>query len=110
MLGRRVRRTRKGDFELRLPDAERQLLAALVPQLRVALAEGEDVVDPALRRLFPTAYLHDPELDVEYQGLVHDDLLERRRAALDTVEATVRATRLDEEGLLAWMGAVNDLR
>jgi hypothetical protein len=109
-LGRRVRRTRKGDFEIKLPEAERRLLGALVPQLRAALAEGEEATDPSLRRLFPTAYADDPELDAEYHGLVHDDLLERRRAALDTVEATVGATRLDEDALLAWMGAVNDLR
>ena len=109
-LGRRVRRTRKGDFEIRLPDAERQLLAALVPQLRAALTEGEQATDPTLRRLFPTAYPDDAELDAEYHGLVHDDLLARRLAALDTMEATVSAGRVDEEALLAWMGAVNDLR
>ena len=110
MLGRRVRRTRRGDFDVRLPDAERRLLAALVPQLRAALTEGEQLADPSLRRLFPTAYPEDPELDAEYHQLVHDDLLERRLASLDTVAATVDATRLDEEQLLAWMGAVNDLR
>ena len=109
-VGRRVKRTRKGDFELRLPDAERRLLGALVPQLRAALSEGEVASDPTLRRLFPTAYPDYPELDREYHGLVHDDLLARRRAALDTVEATVDATRVDEEALLAWMAAVNDLR
>ncbi len=42
--------------------------------------------------------------------MVHDDLLVRRHAALDTMEATIDASRLDEEALLAWMGAVNDLR
>jgi hypothetical protein len=109
-LGRRVRRTRKGDFEIRLPDAERRLLGALVPQLRAALTEGEQATDPTLRRLFPTAYADDAALDAEYHGLVHDDLLARRLAALATVEATVDESRLDEEALLAWMGTVNDLR
>ena len=66
--------------------------------------------DPNLRRLFPTAYPDEPALDREYRGLVSDDLLARRLAALDTVIETVDATRLDEEQLLAWMGAVNDLR
>ena len=42
--------------------------------------------------------------------MVHDDLVARRHAALDTVEASVGATRLDEEEVLAWIGAVNDLR
>jgi hypothetical protein len=111
MLLRRVRRTRKGDYEVRLPQAERRLLATIVPQLRAVVAEDAgSAADPNLRRLFPTAYPDDPALDREYHGLVADDLLARRLAALDTVAETVDATRLDEEQLLAWMGAVNDLR
>jgi Domain of unknown function (DUF2017) len=110
MFGRLVRRTRSGDFEIRLSEEERRLLGGLVPQLRALLAEGEPADDPALRRLFPTAHPDDPARDAEYRGLVHGELLERRRAALDVVEATVGATRLSEAQLLAWMGAVNDLR
>ena len=111
MLLRRVRRTRKGDYEIRLPQPERRLLATVVPQLRAVLAEdGGAAADPNLRRLFPTAYPDEPDLDREYRGLVADDLLARRLAALDTVAETVDATRLDEEQMLAWLGAVNDLR
>jgi len=111
MLLRRIRRTRKGDFELRLPQPERRLIANVVPQLRAVLTEDAGTAaDPNLRRLFPTAYPDEPALDVEYRGLVADDLLARRLAALDTVAETVEATRLDEEKLLAWMGAVNELR
>jgi hypothetical protein len=66
--------------------------------------------DPAVRRLFPPAYADDAGRDAEYQELVHDDLLAARLAALDVVAATVDAGNLDEEQLLAWMGAVNDLR
>lgn len=111
MLRPPVRRTRKGDFEIRLSEVERQLLASLVPQLRAALdEEGGGAADPGLRRLFPSAYPDDADRDAEYRSMVHDDLLARRQAALDTVESTIEATRLDEEGVLAWMGAVNDLR
>lgn len=108
IFSRRVRRTRRGDFEIRLPDNERQLLTTVVPQLR-ALLDG-DLADPGLRRLFPTAYPDDPERDEEYQRLVRDDLADRRRAAVNTVLATLDRTRLDEAELLAWMSAVNDLR
>lgn len=69
-----------------------------------------DLADPGLRRLFPTAYAEDPERDREYQQLVRDDLADRRRATVDIVLATLDETRLTEEQLLAWMGAVNDLR
>jgi hypothetical protein len=110
-LGRRVRRTRKGDFELRLPEGERELLVALAGSLRAAL-EGDVRAEPALRRLFPPAYA-DPEDGVaerQYQAMVHEELLASRRAALDVVEATASRDRLDESELLAWMTALNQLR
>lgn len=106
--GRRVRRTRQGDFEIRLADGERALLRAVGPQLRDLLERDPD--DPDLRRLFPAAYAGDPERDAEYRRMVHDDLLARRREALATLLATAEATRLSEEEVLAWIGAVNDLR
>ena len=108
-----IRRTRHGDFEVRLSEAERQLLASLVGQLRAALEddiEAGGAKDPTLKRLFPTAYADDERRDLEYRSMVHDDLAARHRASLDTVESTLSATRLDEEALLGWMGAVNDLR
>ncbi|MGD9796712.1 MAG: DUF2017 family protein [Acidimicrobiia bacterium] len=108
LIGRRVRRTRKGDFEVRLPPEERELLRTVVPQLADLLTG--DLDDPGLRRLFPTAYADDPERDAAYQRLVRDELADRRRAAAATMVASVDATRLDEAQLHAWMGAVNDLR
>ena len=47
---RRVKRTRRGDFELRLPDEERTVIRSLVGQMRELLAED---ADPGLRRLYP---------------------------------------------------------
>jgi hypothetical protein len=108
LIGKRVRRTRKGDFEVRLPHEERELLRTVVPQLADLLEENLD--DPALRRLFPTAYADDPAKDVEYQRLVRDELADRRRAAARTMLDTVDANRIDEAQLYAWMSAVNDLR
>ncbi len=104
----RIRRTRGGTYEIRLPEPERTLLGNLADQLRELLAETTD--DPSVRRLFPTAYHDDPERDREYQQLVRDELLERRLAALATVEATLGAEELDEEQLSAWLSSLNDLR
>ena len=63
-----------------------------------------------MRRLFPTAYHDDPDRDREYQQLVRDELLERRLAALATVEATARADEVTQEELTAWLTSLNDLR
>lgn len=108
--GRRVRRSRKGGYELRLPAPERELITSLAGQLRSVLTGDDATSDPAVRRLFPTAYATDPDLDAEYRELVHDDLLAARLAALDVVAATVGDSHLDEDQLQAWMGAVNDFR
>ena len=108
---RRVRRTRHGDFEVRLPEAERELLTTLVRALRAAL-DGDVRAEPTLRRLFPPAYAHpaDEEAETQYQAMVHDELLASRRASLDVLEATASRDRLDEPELLAWLTALNQLR
>ena len=93
---------------MHLPGPERELLAGLVDQLRELLELTTD--DPSVRRLFPTAYHDDPERDREYQQLVRDELLERRLAALATVEESVEAEELDEAQLTGWLTALNDLR
>lgn len=102
----RVRRRRDGSFVVDLPEHERGLLRSLLGQLRALLLAGEG----GLQRLFPPAYADDPEREAEYRAMVHDDLLERHLASLDTVEATLDATSVDEVQLMTWMGAVNDLR
>ena len=105
---RRISRTRRGSYEVHLPEPERDLLGNLVDQLRELLSETTD--DPSVRRLFPTAYNQDVERDREYQQLVRDELLERRLAALAMVEDTLAAPELTEEQAGAWLGALNDLR
>jgi Domain of unknown function (DUF2017) len=104
-MGDRIRRSR-GGFELRLPRAEREVLQSLPGELR-QLIESKDA---STTRLFPPAYEDDPERQAEYQEMVGDELLQKRLQALEIVEQTVQAKRLDEEQLLAWLGALNDLR
>src|SRR5262249_31903116 len=103
---RRIRRTRKGDYEVRIPAGERAVLRQLAGELRELLPTD----DPSLGRLFPPAYADDPESNEEYAQLMHDDLLTERTTALETFERTADARRLTEDELIAWMGSVNDLR
>src|SRR4051794_891421 len=84
---RRVKRTRSGRFHLRLPPEERDVLRSLPGQLRELLMTD----DPSLRRLFPPAYVDDPEHEEEYRRLMADDLVAGRQAALDIVEETIDA-------------------
>lgn len=103
---RRIKRTGQGDFELRIPPQERDILATLPSRLRELL--GSD--DPAVGRLFPPAYEDDPARQADYEALVRDDLTAQRLRSLQIMEETLRANRLDEEQVNAWLGALNDLR
>jgi hypothetical protein len=102
----RVRRTRRGDYQIKLPEGERDVLRALPGQLKQLLSSD----DPGVRRLFPPAYEDDPELNAEYEELVRGDLIAGRERSLDVFEATLDAKRRSEEEVVAWLGAINDLR
>ena len=109
MPARRVKRSRLGGYVVRLPPAEREVLGSLPPMLRSLLAEPNDE-DPALRRLFPSAFLDDERAAAEFDSVVRDDLVGERLAAIETLERTVGSDRLSEEELSAWLASVNDLR
>jgi hypothetical protein len=106
----RIKRTHRGEFQVRIPQVERDVLRALPGQLRELLTGGADASDPALRRLFPPAYPDEPALSEEFEQLVRDDLVEQRVEAIDTMERTIDAERLSEDELVSWLGAINDLR
>lgn len=109
MPARRVKRSRLGGYVVRLPPREREVLGSLPPMLRSLLAESNDE-DPALRRLFPSAFLDDEKATAEFDSVVRDDLMGQRLAAIETLERTIGSDRLSEEELSAWLASVNDLR
>lgn len=107
-MGRRVRRNRRGQFEIRLAEPERELLRSLGPQMREVINDEDD--DSAVARLFPVAYRDDPDRETEFRLLARDELRSSHLAALATLEESAGAERLEEEQLLAWMRAINDVR
>jgi len=104
-----VRRSRRGGFDLRISGAEREVLQTLPGTLREILV-SRDAGDPVVRRLYPGAYLDDEAASREFDEVVHDDLLERRLAAVETLERTVRSNHLTEDELVDWLAALNDAR
>lgn len=95
-----------GRFRLELPASERDVLRSLPGRLRELLASD----DPVLERLFPPAYIDDPTREAEFRELVGSDLMEGKLGAIEVMETTIDAERLTEDELLAWLGALNDLR
>lgn len=114
---RRISRSRRGGFDVRLTSRERSLLATLPGQLERlldALSEG-GAADGGerpemLRRLFPVAYARDEAAEAAYAALVGNDLLEHRRESLAVLAQTAEASHLDDDEADAWLGALNDLR
>jgi len=103
----RIERNEAGDFDVEIFDWQRQLLDSLIVPLRDLLLEGSS---PVLRRLYPTAYPSDAEADRAFSELVHDQLLEQRLAALDTVEESMHGRTLTEDQVHQWMNAINSIR
>ena len=96
-----------GAIRVRLGDDIQQVLVSLLGQLREAL-----LVDSGaeLRRLYPTAYPDDAELESEYQQLVHDQLLMSRLDGIDTMEATLVNEVITPDEADIWMNTINQLR
>ena len=95
-----------GGYRVNLAKPEQRVVMETMDELRVMLADH----DPATRRLFPTAYVDDPDLDAEYQRLVGDDLRQGQLDALDVVERTIDGQVIDRSEAEAWMRAVNGVR
>jgi hypothetical protein len=88
-------------------------MIAQLPEAFTATLDGaRDGVDatPELVRLFPPAYVDDPEADRLYRELMHRELFEHHRSAFDTIAATVDAAVIDEAELSGWLNALNDVR
>jgi len=107
---RPIRRTRRGDYEVRLSREERDTLRALPGELRDLLEMEDPSSDPAVARLHPPAYPDDPLMNLEYEMGAGAGLGPGRLEAVATMEATIDADRLTEDELTAWMSVVNDLR
>ena len=106
--GRKVRRRRGGGIEIRLTAQERELMTHVVGQLRDAMLADAD--DPALRRLFPPAYVDDDEKEAGFKALARDELLESRLQSIEVVEQSARSDVLDPAQAEAWLRAMNALR
>lgn len=110
---------RRGDaIRMRLEPREVALLRRMRDELHGVLLEvpGDD---PVRARLFPPAVTGDDDADTEVRGMIHDELLESRLAALDDLvgyldrgeqrRGRVVVDLVDEEPAVV-LGVLNDVR
>ena len=91
---------------MNLTSDARRWLVGMADQLETLLTADTDDT----RRLFPTAYPDDPELDAGYQILAREQLIDGRKEAIELLRRSADAEQVTAEQLTAWMGIVNDLR
>jgi len=104
-----------GGVDLLLDADERDLLKSLAAQLIEIVAGRAAGDDPALARLFPSAYADDEAAAAEFRRLAEDDIaLGKETDARAVVASLERAgadrIRLDEAAALAWLRTLTALR
>lgn len=92
---------------VRLDDQFRDLIRRVTEELREMLIVDE--LDE-LRRLYPTAYPDDEELEADYRSMVHDQLLMSRLDGIDKVQATLDDESLSIDDADIWMNTINQCR
>jgi hypothetical protein len=95
-----------GGFGLDFDAGSRDVLAELCDMLEDAVRQRNELTT----RLFPPPYGDDAERNEGYAALAGPELVERRLDAIALMRSTLRADHVDEEGLLAWMRCINDMR
>lgn len=99
--------SKEGLITVRLDDTMRALLHQVAEELReILLVDEADTT----RRLYPTAYPEDDELESEYREMVHDQLLMQRLDGIDQLQSTVEDEEISIETSDAWMNTINQIR
>lgn len=106
MLFARVRPRSDGTYSLRWRAADREVIATVMADMSRLLSSD----DPAISRLFPSAYGSDEERNAGWDALMRGELIERRLEALATVDELLRRDRCTADELNAFMRSLNDAR
>lgn len=98
-------------IRLQLSSAERDLMSTLLSQYEELVASDGD--DPALARLFPVAYPHDPDAAAEFRRYTRAGLVDSKsaNAGAVAVDLTMGSTiDLTPESAARWLPLLTDLR
>lgn len=106
-------RRRRGLIRLVVGDEETELLRTAIREYVELLDAPPRPEDPVMARLFPSASLDDPALEVAFRDLSASDLDAHKRATAGCALASLDGDRkapLNEEQQEAWLVLLTDLR
>ena len=106
LIYRRTRLGSKPPIVVEAANDTRQALGELCSQYDALL----DPTLPEARRLFPTAYPNDPDLEAGYQALGISELTEHKTDKINMSRQSLHKEELSEVEAEAWMVVLNDLR
>lgn len=106
MAPQEVRRIEGDRFAIDLDHRVRQVLLDLKEMAVAHLA----VESPATTRIFPVTYQNSPEMELDFQKLTRAPLTDHHQACLDTFANTLFLDELSLDEILAWLGALNNIR
>ena len=101
-----------GSLLLELEEHETAILGQLLEEMRLLVGGDADRSDPAVDRLFPTAY-QDPDDELGYRELVEDSLRKEKLAAIEAAKEDLRAApniALPRDEVDRWLALLTDLR
>jgi len=103
-----IQRQKDGTFLLLIGDDEREIFLNLLDQLAEVITDPNN---PAVRRLFPAAYINDDERNNEYARLMHEELAASKTASIASARHLLESPNpMSADDLMAFMQVVNSLR
>mgnify|MGYP001165502033 FL=1 len=95
-----------GNYQVAVSENEKDLISIISAEVNSFIQRrgGE------ASRLFPSAYIDQPEAENEYQTMIHDDLVSAHTSALETLTKSLAKPEVMENDLVEMMRALNILR
>ena len=95
-----------GNYQVAVSENEKDLISIISAEVNSFIQRRGGEVS----RLFPSAYIDQPEAENEYQTMIHDDLVSAHTSALETLTKSLTKPEVMENDLVEMMRALNILR
>lgn len=95
-----------GNYQVAVSENEKELVSIISVEVTSFLQRNTGEAS----RLFPPAYIDEPEAENEYQAMIHNDLVAAHIFALEALNESLAKPEVTESDLIEIMRALNILR